>query len=127
MSSNFGHSFMARNVETHQRGVAVFYFKVDGSAVAGGSSTVNGLSIGYQHGVITENGDGDYTIVLNIAGQQFMSVQVTSITDAAVCTVAQVTDGLSFRVKQTTAADGVALADADFWVACHVSYVPDLT
>ena len=124
----FGHQFMSRPVETHHRGVAIFYVKLDGSAVAGGAATTNGLDAGAaQHMTVTENGDGDYTFTLNKPGQRFVSLQACSISDDALCTAAQVVDGTSCRVKQTTASTGAALADADFYLEIHCQYVADLT
>jgi hypothetical protein len=123
----FGHQFMSRTVETHQRGVAIWYFKVDGGLVAGGAATTNGLLIGSQHGTITENGPGDYTITLNIPGQSFYSAQATSLTADANCTAEVLVDGTSITVKQTDLAVPGALADADFWLALHTSYAPDAT
>jgi hypothetical protein len=125
---NFGFGFMTRTERTSQRGVCHFYGKVDGSAVAGGTAVTDGLSTGFADKfTVTENGNGDYTFTLNVPGERFLSIQVTSITDDAVCTAALVSDGTSFRVKQTTAASGAALADADFYVDVAVQYAADET
>jgi hypothetical protein len=119
--------FMTREVVTHQRGVVNMYAKVDGSAVAGGTDTINGLDIGAaQHMTISENGDGDYTLTLTNPGQRFVGLFATSITDDANCTCSIGTDGTSATVKQTDLA-AAALADGDFFLMMAVSHAADAT
>ena len=123
-----GLPFMTRGVETHQRKVAMMFAKIDGSVVAGGTATTNGLDVGAaQHMTITENGDGDYTLILLLPGQRFVGCIATSLTALGVCTADVATDGTSMRIKQTTASTGAALADSDIWACLAVSYAEDQT
>lgn len=123
-----GLPFMTRQVESHQRKVAFMFAKVDGSLVAGGTLVTTGLDAGAaQHMKVTENGDGDYTFVLNTPGQRFVSCIAQALTALSVCTVDIATDGTSARVLQTTASTGAALADADLWLTLAVSFAEDHT
>lgn len=123
-----GLPFMTRGVESHHRKVANMYAKVDGSVVAGGSATTNGLDTGAaQHMTITENGDGDYTLTLSNPGQRFVGIFATGLTAGSVCTVVVSSDGASAQVLQTTASTGAALADADFFLMMAVSHAQDAT
>ena len=123
-----GFPFMTRELSTHQRLTVCMFAKVDGSLVAGGTAVITGLDNGAaQHMTVTENGDGDYTFILNNPGQRFVGCIATGLTALSVCTADIATDGTSMRVKQTTASTGAALADADFWLGLWVSHAEDQT
>jgi len=125
---NLGFPFMTREVRTHQRGAVLMMATVDGSAVAGGTAVTTGLDTGAAaHMTITENGDGDYTLILSNPGVRFLGLFATSITDAANVTCALATDGTSCRVKQITASTGAALADSDFSLMMMVGHAQDHT
>lgn len=123
-----GLPFMTSEVATHQRGAVLMMATVDGSAVAGGTAVTTGLDTGAAaHMTITENGSGDYTLILNNPGVRFLGLFATSITALANCTAALATDGTSCTVKQITASTGAALADADFSLMMVVGHAQDHT
>lgn len=104
------------------------YAKVDGSLVAGGTDTQNGLDVGAkQHMTITENSDGNYTVTLNTPGQRFVGMIAQALTALTVCTVDLAVDGKSATVIQTTASTGAVIADSDFWLMLAVSHAEDHT
>ena len=99
---------------------------VNGTLVAGGTGVITGLNIGAaQHMTVTENGAGDYTFTLNVAGQRFLGLQASSRAVLGVCSIVEVVDGSSFRVRQTTASTGAALADSNFSMTVAVQYAED--
>lgn len=120
------HPMQTREVRTTERGVRCYYVKVDGSAVAGGTDTTDGLLLGSQHMTITENGNGDYSLNLNVPGQRVVGVSGVGLTAASVITV-DASSASQIDVLQTTASTGAALADADFWLQVYVSTSADET
>jgi hypothetical protein len=102
--------------------------KVDGSVVAGGTATTNGLSGDSAHVTVTENSSGDYTFTLNTPGQRFLSIQATPITDVTTCRVKSVTtEGAIFTIEQVGADQTTPEADADFYLLVVVSDAADVT
>lgn len=116
---------MTREVRATERGVRVHFVELDGSAVAGGTNTTNGLTLGSLHMVVTENGNGDYTFTLNEPGQRIISVGGIAITDDTSLTLKAYTAS-TVRVLQTDMA-GAAVADADFQLQIWVSSAAEAT
>lgn len=106
---------MKRHIESEQRLVEKIFVKIDGSAVAGGTLTTDGLLMGKNQVKITENGSGDYTLTLNTPGSRDCFAVATGLTDNSICYVVA-TDNSTVQVKQETCTTGAALADADLWV-----------
>lgn len=120
--------FMTRDVRTHQRGICNFYASVDGSAVAGGTDTTNGLDTAAKaHMTVTENSDGNYSFTLLNPGQRFAAIHATGITADTNCNVSVDTEGKTCTVVQTTADTGAVIADADFYLTMAVQYAADAT
>lgn len=117
---------MLRDMQSPQRGVRVLFFHVDGSAVGGGTSTRDGLTIGANDGLITENGSGDYTIVFTKPGTRCLNVQVTAITDVTTCRVKD-HDHTEVNIEQTGADQTTPEADADFFVMVVLQDAQDQT
>jgi hypothetical protein len=118
---------MLREVKSTQCKVRHLYIKVDGSAVAGGTATTNGLLNGQTDVTVTENGAGDYTFTLNTPGQRIINVQVAAITDVTTCRVKAVTAGTSVQIEQVGADQTTPEADADFYLLIVVSDAADET
>jgi hypothetical protein len=116
---------LTREVRTTERGVRTYFVQLDGSAVAGGTATTNGLTLGGLHMTVTENGDGDYTFTLNTPGQRIVGVSGIPITDDSSITVSAVTAS-TVRILQTDLA-GAALADSDFYLQIFASTAGDAT
>jgi hypothetical protein len=115
-----------REIRTTERGVRTYFVHVDGSAVAGGTATTNGLTNGAQHFTITENGDGDYTLTVNNPGQRIIGASGLTLTAGSAITIGTVT-ATTIQVLQTTMTTAAALADADFYLQLHVSTAGDQT
>lgn len=108
---------MLREIQTPQRQVREFFFHVDGSAVAGGTLTKDGLLIGSNEGLITENSAGDYTIFFNQPGTRLLGAQVTAITDVTTCRVKIATsDHTKVTIEQVGADQTTPEADGDFFL-----------
>lgn len=123
-----GFPFMTRGIDTHQRKVVAMFALVDGSAVAGGTLTTDGLDVGAaQHMKITESSSGVYVLTLNNPGQRFVGAAITSMTSLANQHFAIGTDGKTMTITQRTASTGVVLADADFSAILFVSHAADNT
>lgn len=89
---------------------------MDGSVVAGGSLTTNGLLQGQEHCKITENSDGNYTITLNEPGSRACHViGLVPITDVSTMRVVAVTAS-TVQVEQVGADQTTPLADGDFYL-----------
>lgn len=104
---------MLRDMKCVQRNARVIFVTIDGSAVAGGTLTTDGVTVGSPHVKVTENGNGDYTITLNEPGSRACFAVVSTITDNSLAYVAA-TAASTVQIKQETCTTGVALADADF-------------
>lgn len=118
------HPMMTRDVRTHQRGVRLMYATIDGSAVAGGTLTTNGLdALGKLHMKVTENAAGDYTLTLNVPGARICHVSAISIDNAEYISCS-IPSASTARVKQYNAA-GALVADHDIQVCIHVSTAAD--
>lgn len=119
------HPMQTREVRTTERGVRTYFVEVDGSAVAGGSNTTNGLTLGGLHMTITENGDGDYTLTLGTPGQRIVGVSGMPKTANSALTIGTVSAS-AVQVLQTDLANA-AQADADFYLQIHVSTAGEAT
>jgi len=119
------HPMLTREIRTTERGVRCYFLDVDGSVVAGGTATTNGLLNGAQHFTVTENGDGDYTFTINTPGQRVVGVSGIPKTANSALTVATVTLS-TVQVLQTDLA-AAALADGDFYLQVWVSTAGDQT
>lgn len=120
------HPMMTRDVRTTQRGVRCLFVQLDGSAVAGGTATTNGILVGFPHFTVTENGDGDYTFTINQPGLRLLYVSAESTpTDSYV----EVTrdSASAFTILQFTRSTAAALANADFDCQIWVSSASDET
>lgn len=104
---------MLRSIKCVQRGVRVIAVTIDGSAVAGGTLTTNGVLVGSPHVKISETGNGAYTITLNDPGTLNCFAIATPITDNSIVYVGECLKN-TVKVTQETASTGAALADADF-------------
>ena len=104
---------MLRDLRTVQREARVIFVTIDGSAVAGGTLTSNGVLVGSPHVKVTETGNGAYTITLNEPGSRACFAMVSPITDNSVCYVGECLAS-TVKITQETASTGAALADADF-------------
>ncbi len=98
-----------------QRGVTDILVHIDGSVVAGGTLTTNGVLLGNVHVKVTENGSGDYTITLNEPGMRDCFAVATPITALSNVEIADVSPSI-VQVLQKTATTGSPLADADFFL-----------
>lgn len=119
------HPMQTREIRATERGVRIHYLDVDGSAVAGGTDTTNGLTNGNLHFTVTENGDGDYTFTLTTPGQRVLGVSGLPKTANSALTIATVTLS-TIQVLQTDLANA-AQADSDFYLQVHVSTAGDQT
>lgn len=106
---------MLREIKSPRRGVRVLYFHIDGSAVAGGTSTKNGMTIGSNDGLITENSSGNYTIAFTNPATRLLNVQVTPNTDVTTCRVVA-SSTTSVQIEQVGADQTTPTADGDFFV-----------
>ena len=119
------HPMDTREVRTTERGVRVHFVEVDGSAVAGGTDTSNGLTNGSLHFTITENGDGDYTLTLLTPGQRIVGASGVPKTADSALRIGTVTNA-AIQVLQTDLANA-AQADADFYLQVWVSTAGEQT
>lgn len=119
------HPMQTREVRTTERGVRTYFLDVDGSAVAGGTDTTDGLTLGARHFTITENGDGDYTLTLGVPGQRIVGVSGLPKTANSALSIGTVTAS-TVQVLQTDLANA-AQADADFFLQIHVSTASEAT
>lgn len=117
---------MHLDIKATQRRVRHLYIELDGSAVAGGSLTKDGLLHGQNDVKVTENSDGDYTFTLNTPGQRIINVQCTPITDVSTCRVKAVTAS-TVEIEQVGADQTTPLADGDFYLTIVVSDAADET
>jgi hypothetical protein len=111
---------MLREIKSHQRLIRQLFFSVDGSAVAGGTLTKNGLLVGKYEGLITENSAGNYTITFNQGGSRILNVQITPITDVTTCRVIAATT-TTVQIEQVGADQTTPVADSDFFVTVTLS------
>lgn len=119
------HPMLTRDMRTTERGSRTYFLDVDGSAVAGGTDTTNGLTNGSLHFTVTENGDGDYTFTINVPGQRILGVSGLPKTANSALTIGTVTAS-TIQVLQTDLANA-AQADSDFYLQVHVSTAGDQT
>jgi hypothetical protein len=113
---------MLREVKSTQCKVRHLYIELDGSAVAGGTLTTDGLTHGQNDVTVTENSSGNYTFFLNTPGQRIVNVQATPITDVTTCrVVAADTDKTKVTIEQVGADQTTPEADADFYLLIVVS------
>jgi hypothetical protein len=106
---------MKRHVKSYQRLVTDIEVQVDGSAVAGGTDTTDGILLGAEHVTITENSDGNYTITLNEPGSRDCFAVATAITDVSAMRIIAV-DSSTVQVEQMGEDLTTPLADADFFL-----------
>lgn len=106
---------MLREMKSPQRLVRCLFFRIDGSAVAGGTATTNGIDEGEYSGTITENGSGDYTITFSQAFARTPVVMITPVTDVTTCRIKAVST-TSVNIEQVGADQTTPEADADFHV-----------
>lgn len=113
---------MLREIKSTQSKVRHLYITCDGSAVAGGTLTRDGLLNGQFDVLVTENSSGNYTFFLNTPGQRIINVQATPITDVTTCrVVAADTSNLKVTIEQVGADQTTPEADADFYLLIVVS------
>lgn len=92
-------------------------FYIDGSAVAGGTLTKDGMLVGSNDGLISETGAGLYTITFNAPGTRLLNAQVTAVTDVTTCrVVAADTDHTKVSINHVGADQATESADGDFYV-----------
>lgn len=104
---------MLRPMQCVQRLTRVLPIRVDGSAVAGGTDTTDGLLEGSQHCTITENSSGNYTISFNTPFHRTPVVTCMTATDVTTLRIVAV-DNTSVQVEQVGADQTTAEADGDF-------------
>ena len=119
------HPMLTREIRSTERGVRTYFLDVDGSVVAGGTATTNGLTNGSLHATVTENGAGDYTFTINTPGQRILGASGLPKTADSALTIGTVT-ATTIQVLQTDLA-AAAQADADFYLQIHVSTAGDQT
>jgi len=104
---------MLRDVKSTQRLIRMLAFRVDGSDVAGGTLTKNGLLEGTFDALITENSAGNYTLTF---AKPFARVPVvTSMTATDVSTLRIIAvSASSVQIEQVAADQTTPLADGDF-------------
>lgn len=115
---------MLRELKSPQRMSRVLMFQIDGSAVAGGTDTTDGITEGAAHATITENGSGDYTITFNQPFARTPTVVVTPVTDVTTCRIKAVTNEL-VTIEQVGADQTTPEADGDFHVVVFGNDVAD--
>lgn len=106
---------MLREMMSPRRKTRVLFFEVDGSAVAAGTDTKNGLVVGSNDGLITENSSGDYTITFAQPGTRILQAQVTTITDVTTARV-KAHSKTAVTVEQLGEDQTTPEADADFFL-----------
>jgi len=106
---------MKREVMSYQRLVTDIEVQIDGSAVAGGSDTTDGVLMGQEHVTVTENSDGNYTITLNEPGSRACFAMATPITDVSTVRIVSATAS-AVTVEQVVADQTTPLADGDFFL-----------
>ncbi len=104
---------MLRPVQCNQRLSRLLAFRVDGSDVAGGTLTKNGLLEGANQALITENSAGNYTITFNQAFARVPVVTAMTATDVTTLRIISVT-ALLVNVEQVGADQTTPTADGDF-------------
>ena len=117
---------MHLDIKSTQRRIRHLYIQLDGSAVAGGTATTDGLVHGQNDVTVTENSSGDYTFTLNTPGQRIVNVQCTPITDVTTCRV-KATTSSTVEIEQVGADQTTPEADADFYLLIVVSDAADET
>lgn len=104
---------MRRAVKSPQVGLRIMAFRIDGSAVAGGTATTNGILQGKYHATVTENSSGNYTFTFNEPFQQIPCVTFGTATDVTTLRIVDVTTS-TVQVEQVGADQTTPEADADF-------------
>lgn len=104
---------MLREMMCVQRKTRIIPVRLDGSAVAGGTDTTDGILEGSQHVTVTENGSGDYTFTFNTGFSRTPVVMVTPVTDVTTCRIKAVST-TSVQIEQVGADQTTPEADADF-------------
>lgn len=102
-----------------QRGVVWLMVRVDGSSVAGGTDTTNGLLTEINNVTITENGSGDYSINISKPGIRTCFAVATPETDATAMRIVSLSSSV-VRVKQVSTDLSTGVADGDFCVLIGV-------
>jgi len=113
-------------MECVQRKVRAIFVTIDGSAVAGGTLTTNGILVGAQHVKVSETGNGAYTITLNTPGSRPCFAVGSPITDNSIIYIGECLKN-TVKVTQETASTGAALADADFNLVIYAIDAEDET
>ncbi len=111
---------MLREMKCVQRQVRVIPLRIDGSDVAGGTATTNGILEGSHHCTITENSAGDYTVTFLVPFSRKPVVILTSATDVSTVWLKALST-TSFEVEQVGADQTTPLADAD-WHALVIGF-----
>jgi hypothetical protein len=104
---------MLRDMKCVQRMVRVIPVRLDGSVVAGGTLTTNGILEGWQHMLVTEVGAGEYKFTFNQAFHREPVVLVTTVTDVTTCRIKEVTTAYVV-IEQVGADQTTPEADGDF-------------
>lgn len=104
---------MLREMMCVQRKTRVIPIRLDGSAVAGGTDTKDGILEGAEHVLVTENGSGDYTFTFNVGFSRKPVILLTTETDVTTVRLKEVTT-TTFTVEQLGADQTTPEADADF-------------
>lgn len=104
---------MLRDIKGTQRLPRLLAFRIDGSAVAGGTLTQNGILEGLYDALITENSAGNYTITFNTPFARTPVVTGMTATDVSTLRIVAVSAS-SVQIEQVGADQTTPLADADF-------------
>lgn len=104
---------MLREMKCVQRKTRIIPIRLDGSDVAGGTATTNGILEGKYHVTVTENGSGDYSFTFNTPFSRTPVVLLTTITDVTTVRLKDVST-TGFTVEQVGADQTTPEADGDF-------------
>lgn len=104
---------MLREVKSVQRLTRLIPIRLDGSVVAGGTDTTDGILEGKYHVTVTENGAGDYTFTFNEPFKRIPVITLATITDVTTVRLKAVST-TAFTVEQVGADQTTPEADGDF-------------
>jgi len=105
---------MLREMKCVQRLVRVIPIRLDGSVVAGGTATTNGILEGTRHVTVTENSSGNYTFTFNEPFKRIPVIMLTPVTDVTTVRLLGEPTVSAFTVEQVGADQTTPEADADF-------------
>lgn len=104
---------MLREVKCVQAKTRLIPIRIDGSAVAGGTDTTDGILEGSSHCTITENSSGNYTITFLVPFYRTPVVTSMTATDVTALRIVAV-DNESVQIEQVADDLTTPVADGDF-------------